>query len=160
MTRRAPWTPPAWTEAPAARIGFLDEIVKCGVAARFISPDRTHRGGFGIEVRLTPAGVDERRVTIMFGRGAAVPSVYADGPTESPHRYADGSLCMWYPADDAECRWERANGARVLLGLIAAHLIREEWWRRTGEWPGDEAPHGPTPAIAGYEVLDVMEESA
>jgi hypothetical protein len=23
-----------------------------------------------------------------------------------------------------------------------AHLIREEWWRRTGEWPGDEALHG------------------
>jgi len=52
---------------------------------------------------------------------------------------------MWHPADPAGRRWERLDGARVLLGLIAAHLIREEWWQRTGEWPGDEAPHGPAP---------------
>jgi hypothetical protein len=81
-------------------------------------------------------------VTIVFGRGSPeVPRVFVDGPTDSPHRYADGSLCMWFPYDPPEHRWQRRDGPVALLGHIAAHLIREEWWRRTGEWVGDEAPH-------------------
>jgi hypothetical protein len=28
------------------------------------------------------------------------------------------------------------------LGHIAAHLIKEEWYRRTEQWPGAEAEHG------------------
>jgi hypothetical protein len=49
---------------------------------------------------------------------------------------------MWYPWDDEAARWIRRDGAGALLGHIAAHLLREEWWRVTGEWIGDEAPHG------------------
>ncbi|MEV6303903.1 hypothetical protein AB0M02_31175 [Actinoplanes sp. NPDC051861] len=67
--------------------------------------------------------------------------MFVDGPNDSPHRYADGSLCMWYPYDPPELRWQRSDGPVVLLGHIAAHLIREQWWRQTGEWAGDEAPH-------------------
>jgi hypothetical protein len=49
---------------------------------------------------------------------------------------------MWFPYDPPEQRWTRSDGPAVLLGQIVAHLLREEWWRRTGEWPGEEAPHG------------------
>ncbi len=77
---------------------------------------------------------------LFAGRGA-VPSVYADGPAESPHRYADGSLCMWYPWGPERARWTRRDGAAALLGYITAHLLREEWWRKTSEWVGDEVPH-------------------
>lgn len=50
---------------------------------------------------------------------------------------------MWFPYDERNARWTRREGARVLLGHIVVHLLREEWWRRTGEWIGDEAPHTP-----------------
>ncbi|MBT2391450.1 hypothetical protein J7E87_18910 [Streptomyces sp. ISL-1] len=81
-------------------------------------------------------------ITIVFGRGAPeVPQVFTDGPSDSPHRYRDGSLCMWYPYDPAEQRWTFKNGPAALLGLVVAHLLREEWWRCTDEWPGPEAPH-------------------
>lgn len=48
---------------------------------------------------------------------------------------------MWYPDDPPELRWARPDPPGELLGLIILHLLREEWWRRTGEWIGDEAPH-------------------
>lgn len=71
-----------------------------------------------------------------------MPRVYADGPTESPHRYEDGSLCMWYPRDPLARRWSFGDGLHALLGQIAVHLVKEDIWRRTGEWPGAEVPHG------------------
>jgi len=27
--------------------------------------------------------------------------------------------------------------------MVAAHLFEEAYWRETGEWLGDEAPHPP-----------------
>ncbi len=35
----------------------------------------------------------------------------------------------------------RSDGATSLVVAIAAHLAREEWYRWTDEWLGDEAPH-------------------
>jgi len=70
-----------------------------------------------------------------------VPRIFVDGPNESPPRYDPGDLCIWFPYDDHDARWLRRDGAQVLLGHIVMHLIKEEWWRRTGEWLGAEAPH-------------------
>jgi hypothetical protein len=50
---------------------------------------------------------------------------------------------MWYPQDPDAHRWVFEDGLLVLLGLIAAHLFREAWWRETGEWLGPEAGHPP-----------------
>ncbi len=95
-------------------------------------------------VQLRVADVVKQTVSIVFGPGAPdVPHVYTDGPSESPHRYSDGALCMWYPYDAPGQRWVRADGPEALLGHVVAHLLREQWWRSTGEWPGQEAPHGP-----------------
>ena len=63
-------------------------------------------------------------------------------PRWSPHRYGDGSLCMWFPDDPPARRWVPADGLEALVVYIRAHLVREDWWRRTGEWPGPEAPPG------------------
>jgi hypothetical protein len=49
---------------------------------------------------------------------------------------------MWYPFDPDTGRWTRRDGAAALLGHITAHLLREQWWRKTGEWVGEEVPHG------------------
>lgn len=89
---------------------------------------------------------ESRRVRIEFRpRRHSVPTVFADGPTDSPHRYrseSDRSLCIWYPSDDASRRWEPYDGLLQLLGLVAVHLFKEAYWREHPEWLGDEAPHG------------------
>jgi hypothetical protein len=100
-----------------------------------------------LAVRLRALDVTDQTLTIVFGPRSVVPTVYTDGAAESPHRYRDGSLCMWYPLDPADLCWTRRDGATALLGHIVAHLIREEWWRSTGEWPGAEAAHLPTCTI-------------
>lgn len=120
---------------------FLHGIDRHGVRSRIVRPHPFHRGGFAVAVTVVPHGVPPRRVRISFARAGEVPLVNADGPAESKHRYGGGELCMWYPDDPPELRWARPDPPGELLGLIILHLLREEWWRRTGEWIGDEAPH-------------------
>jgi hypothetical protein len=142
VTARVPWRPPSWTDTPAGRLLFVHELRGCGVPVRVVKPDRRHRGGFAVAVTVTPPDMPACRVHIVFAQGGEVPGVHVDGPIDSPHRYDDGGLCMWYPHDPPGHRWTRRDGARALLGQVVAHLVREEWWRRTGEWIGDETPHG------------------
>lgn len=95
-----------------------------------------------VEVELP--GYGSRRVRIAFDRDhVTTPRVFSDGPTDSKHRYSDGSLCMWYPEDPPEQRWVHSDGLLALIGYSIQHLFREEWWRETGEWLGPEAPHSP-----------------
>jgi len=144
VSRRPAWPQPAWYARPAPRILFQRQLAASGMPVRVVHPPRRHRGGFALSVRLCVADVPEQAITIVFGPAArAVPRVYTNGPSDSPHRYPDDSLCMWYPDDPAEQRWTRRDGPAVLLGLVVAHLLREEWWRRTGEWPGAEVAHQP-----------------
>ena len=77
----------------------------------------------------------------LFPISSSDPKVYVDGPTESPHRFEDDSLCIWYPWDPKEMRWEFNDGLLHLLVLIQAHLFREAWWRDTNEWLGPEVDH-------------------
>jgi hypothetical protein len=139
------WRAPTWYARPAPRILFQHRLAECGLAVRGVRPPRPLRGGFALAVHLDVADLSEQTVTIVFGPGKPdVPHVYTDRPADSPHRYPDGSLCMWYPGDPAEQRWTRRDGPVALLGHIVAHLLREEWWQLTGEWPGEEAGHLPT----------------
>ena len=143
MKRSVPWQPPPWFVTFQAKLRFIREaqqVVEGPVAA--VKPSRKHRGGFAVSFAVTPHGVPSRTVRIEFSPGSPeVPRVFTDGPQKSPHRYADGSLCMWYPRDPIDLQWVRRDGAAALIGCIALHLIREQWWRETGEWPGPEAPH-------------------
>lgn len=97
---------------------------------------------------LDVPGLGPLRVRLCFPWDAPeAVRVYAEGPTDSPHRYADQSLCIWYPYDPPDRRWTRHDGPVVLIGHVIAHLAREQWWRRTGEWVGEQAPHAaPRPA--------------
>lgn len=63
-------------------------------------------------------------------------------PKDLPHRYDDDRLCLWYPRDRRDRRWEWEDGLRELLGHTGAHLMRERLWLRTGRWEGPELPHG------------------
>ena len=105
---------------------------------------RSRPGGRGwiYRVAVQPPGVDDRLVTIEFRlRHPHVPVVFADGPSSSPHRYEDGSLCMWFPADPPSHRWAFSDGLVALVGQAQVHLIKEHLWRQWGEWPGDEVAH-------------------
>jgi hypothetical protein len=120
----------------------MRQLATCGMPVRQVRDSEQHHGGFAVTVRLQVPDLPEQTATIVFRpKLSTVPRVFTDGPWESPHRYADGSLCMWHPRDQPEKRWTRRDGAAALLGHVVAHLLREEWWRRTGEWPGEEAAH-------------------
>lgn len=81
-----------------------------------------------------------------------------DGPRESKHRnppFEDGvfgksaELCLYYRADPEERRWLLEHGLLGLFNLGRIHLANEHMWRKTGRWPGEDAPHGaPPPALA------------
>jgi len=87
----------------------------------------------------------------LQGNRAVVVVVHAIDPFWSPHRYRDGALCMWHPDDPPARRWFHSDGLPALIGLITAHLVRENWWRTMGEWLGPEAPHGAPNPRAGVQ---------
>lgn len=90
---------------------------------------------------------ETRTVTITFRARSLTPTVLADGPPQSPHRYDDGSLCMWHPDDPPSMRWRFDHGLLDLLDAIMAHLFREAWWREHNEWLGPEVGHQPNPEL-------------
>ena len=58
---------------------------------------------------------------------------------DAPHRFADGSLCLYYPDDG---NWHsQALIARTIIPWSASWLYFYENWLKTGEWLGPEAPH-------------------
>jgi hypothetical protein len=70
------------------------------------------------------------------------PSVYVLNPeiiANAPHRYLDGSLCLYYPRDWS---WSYEKMiAETIVPWIAEWLLLYEFWIETGKWWGEEAPH-------------------
>ncbi len=59
--------------------------------------------------------------------------------SNAPHRYGDGSLCLYYPDDGS---WTPARPiAQTFVPWTALWLAFYEIWLRTGTWYGSEAPH-------------------
>jgi hypothetical protein len=83
---------------------------------------------------------EPRRVTVVFeaDRLRVEVRVFADGPSESPHRYKGNTLCMWHQKDPPELRWLPEHGLVALIEMTRRHLFREAWWRETGGWDGGE----------------------
>ena len=100
------------------------------------------KAGRTYKVLLDVPHYERREVEIFFSKQTPpLAKITADGPTDSPHRYGDGKLCIWYPDDPVNEKWVVEDGLLMLLGLIIAHLFREAWWRETGEWLGPEKGH-------------------
>ena len=125
---------------------FVDRLrfegpARCNVPGLRSKP-RPQGRGWWYTLTVKPPGCPTTRVRIEFRLPFShAPQVVVDNPTDSPHRYSDGTLCMWYPHDPEKRRWTFADGLLQLIGLIQVHLIREHIWRETGDWPGEEAPH-------------------
>jgi hypothetical protein len=62
-----------------------------------------------------------------------------------PHRRGHGTLCLHYPEDPQVLKVSWADGLARIVMVVHRHLLFEEWWRRTGRWPVEDAPHGPAP---------------
>lgn len=62
-----------------------------------------------------------------------------------------GDLCLWYPSDPRALRWEWTDGFEQYVTRVHRHLFFEEFWRRTGEWPVEDAPHG-EPAHGAHPI--------
>lgn len=80
------------------------------------------------------------RITLPLPKS---PRVWVLSPplrSDTRHRYADGSLCLYYPRDES---WTpRTMIALAIVPWTAYWLACYELWMRTGEWYGPEAPHG------------------
>lgn len=99
---------------------------------------------------------EPRTIEMHFRRTSAQPAltrVYADGPTDSPHRYSPHhkdprrrpSLCIWYPDDPDHRRWLPSDGLLTLIEMTRVHLFKEAYYRQTGEWLGEEVSHHQRP---------------
>jgi len=100
-------------------------------------------GHLTYELRVDVPGYDEQRqVRIEFPATPETrPRILVDGSEDSPHRYSDGSLCLFYPGDPPEQRWMLADGLAALIDTIRVHLFQEEDARRGHGWSGEQAPH-------------------
>jgi hypothetical protein len=102
-----------------------------------------------LEVELDTLRKTRKLVVICPGRPSHVrPIVMADGPTRSRHRFywaRPSSLCIYYAPDHEGLRWTLNDGLATLVDLARVHLIKEAWWRVSGEWDGYEV-HRRSPA--------------
>jgi hypothetical protein len=99
------------------------------------------------DVALDTLGKTRRLVVIFPGPPSRVrPIVMADGPKRSRHRFywaRPSSLCLYYARDDDGLKWTLKDGLAGLIDLARVHLIKEAWWRVTGEWDGYEVHNRP-----------------
>lgn len=74
--------------------------------------------------------------------GRDFPVIYAGAMQNSPHRYEDGALCLYYPDDPPEQRWTADKSLAELIVLVQDHLFLEDTYAETGEWIAPQADHG------------------
>lgn len=100
---------------------------------------------------MAAAGYSIERVAITIdrtGRITAVPVaarnrrwLHQNTPVLGNMRFL-GELCLWFPNDPRPLRWEWSNGLVAYITIVHRHLQAEEFWRRNGHWPSEDAPHG------------------
>ena len=99
-----------------------------------------------IELEANGYPVETARITQLDDQPN--PFAVPTGPVRSWHHRnprtstALGSLCLWYPQDPPHLRWTWANGFLDFVAIVQRHLWFEEHFRRHGEWPVPDAPHG------------------
>jgi hypothetical protein len=138
--RRRWWARPWWQRFPL-QLHLLERHLQ----AEYPGFERWTVGGallYGGTVELDTLRRRQRIVCIFSGPPSRItPLVMADGPTESRHRFRwsrPTSLCLWYGRDPPEFRWNLMDGLIGLIDLARLHLIKEAWWRATGQWAGLE----------------------
>ena len=103
----------------------------------------SHRGNRMVwHGRLQPTAASESYLTrIICSRQRPSPRVFVVSPGLTrrnceaiPHRYNDGSLCLWQPAYQ---EWQPAYWiVDTVLGWASLWLLFYELWHASGEWLG------------------------
>ncbi|WP_286968129.1 MULTISPECIES: nucleotidyltransferase domain-containing protein [Arsenicicoccus] len=90
--------------------------------------------GYGTE-RVRVVVTRERKVLVypLSGRGRTWRHRNNVGPE---------MLCLQYAGDDPALLWLWEDGLGDLLTRVRLHVLSEEVFRREGQWPGEELPHG------------------
>jgi hypothetical protein len=73
--------------------------------------------------------------------------VYAWVPTDDRewmHTFGGEYFCLWYPDDPPALQWDWSRGFGAYVVIVHRHLLYEEYRRRHGGWPVEDAPHGRT----------------
>ncbi|HWM55525.1 MAG TPA: hypothetical protein VNO20_09075 [Solirubrobacterales bacterium] len=143
---------PPWYQHFPTRLRFEREARAAypHISMREVGARKRSEVAYGLKIPVPE--YEDRSIELVFPRMIARPEftrVYADGPTESPHRYraserdkqGRSSLCIWDPDDPPELRWVPEDGLLSLIEMTRLHLFKEAYWRETGDWPGAEAPH-------------------
>jgi len=117
-------------------------------------PEFTYRRERGAGVwrgSLQPSSLSQKyRVAISYDLHAC-PSVKIIAPTlppKAPHRWSDGSLCLFYPK---ESPWKRDMLiATTILPWAALWLYYYELWLDTGKWLGPSSHASDRQLQGGY----------
>jgi hypothetical protein len=147
---------PSWEQNYGLRLRFERDAYGVYPGLRRSSTGRRKYARVVYRLLVPVEHYEWRTLDMHFQRTTPRPAltrVYADGPTESPHRYAPHpkdpqqrpSLCIWYPDDPTEGRWVPSDGLLSLIEITRVHLFKEAYYRETGEWLGDEVPHNQRP---------------
>ena len=144
---------PTWEQNYALRLRFERGAKMAYPNMRCTSVGHRASARVRYTVMVPVTEYEPRLIEIHFRRTTAQPAltaVYADGPPDSPHRYAPhpkdhgqrSSLCIWFPDDAPDQRWTASDGLLSLIEMTRVHLFKEAHWRETGEWLGAEVAHG------------------
>ena len=91
---------------------------------------------------LQPFAASPVYTIVVSYRYPKAPRVRVSTPSlrsDAPHRYPDGSLCLYYPRDES---WTpNMFISETIVPWAALWLAFYELWLQTGQWYGPEAPH-------------------
>jgi len=171
---------------------FISEPERClhdmCQAQAGVSVDRHWRprlGGYVVDMTFAPPpelvayGYVDERGRMSIAPNADVYSFPLGRQRPWKHRYpfqpdhgSCNQLCLWFPGDPPPLRWEWSDGLEDYVSRVHRHLFYEECWRRTGDWPAEDAPHGapgnqlthsdgtPTHPIISTRLLHAVNELA
>lgn len=141
-------------ENPARACQVLQDELFGVVVDRALEP---RSGGVVVDMSFTPlpelaaTGYNRERSRVSIRPDGAI-YAFPLGPHRTwYHRYPSplgeqfghlaGELCLWYPKDPRWLRWEWDDGLEQYVTRVYRHLFYEEYFRREGQWPVEDAPH-------------------
>jgi hypothetical protein len=102
----------------------------------------TRSGGLDWRGVLQPTPDSPSYLVRLLNEPGRAPAVFVLSPSiqrDAPHRYSDGTLCLYWPK---EWRWSASESlALTIVPWTALWLYYYELWLVTGDWLGPSSPH-------------------
>ena len=105
------------------------------------------------KVFAVPVSGDDREWLHRYPRSSIAELRALSKSATVPWEFIVGALCLEYPNDPDHLRWHWSDGIDAFLRIVQRHLWYEEYWRRHGSWPVDDAPHGERPDGRPHPIL-------